>query len=213
MPNDPTSSTPASGATTPHVSTQPPKKRSRPILTPAAILRQKRKRGGTTVTGRKPTARSGTATPIKSKGAAPPDTTSLAEKLKKRTPLPTGDEETEVEEEEEEEILGDDEITLVKQSKEEVRELWDQLSEEQQQRYGVYRRTALSKSAVRRLASSVLGQQISPTLSFVIAGFSKVFVGEIVERAVAIQGERGDQGPLTPAHLREAYRQYKKEAA
>ncbi|KAJ1948893.1 transcription initiation factor TFIID subunit 11 [Linderina pennispora] len=211
MPNDLTSSTPTSGGSTPHPATpgQPGKKRARTLLTPAALLRQKRKRGGTTLSGRKPTiARSGTATPIKPKPTAP-DTAAITEKLKKRTGIPD-DEDTEADDDEEE-MLGDDEVTLVKQSKEEVKELWDQLSAEQQQRYGVYRRTALSKSAVRRLASSVLGQQISPTLSFVIAGFSKVFVGEIIERAVAVQRERGDSGPLTPAHLREAYRQHKKE--
>ncbi|KAJ1957725.1 transcription initiation factor TFIID subunit 11 [Dipsacomyces acuminosporus] len=105
----------------------------------------------------------------------------------------------------------DDMISLVKQSKEEVKELWDQMSEDQRQRYGVYRRTALNKGSVKKLASQILNQQVSPTMAFVIAGFSKMFVGQIVESAVQIQAEWGDEGPLKPAHLREAYRLYKKE--
>ncbi|KAI8321712.1 TAFII28-like protein, partial [Martensiomyces pterosporus] len=102
-------------------------------------------------------------------------------------------------------------ISLVKQSKEEIKEMWEQLSEEQRQRYGVYRRTALNKGSVKKLVSNVLNQQISSTLTFVVAGFSKVFVGQIVESAVQIQAEWGDEGPLKPEHLREAYRLYKKE--
>ncbi|KAJ2852926.1 transcription initiation factor TFIID subunit 11 [Coemansia erecta] len=107
----------------------------------------------------------------------------------------------------------DNEFTLIRQSKEEVGELWDQMSEEQQQRYGVYRRTALNKGSMKKLVSGILNQQVSSTLTFVVAGFAKVFVGEIVERAIQIQHDRGeDDGPLTPEHLREAYRLHKKES-
>ncbi|KAJ1858249.1 transcription initiation factor TFIID subunit 11 [Coemansia sp. RSA 2703] len=108
--------------------------------------------------------------------------------------------------------IDNDSITLIQQSNDEVRQLLDQMTDEQQQRYDVYRRTALNKGAIKKLCSHVLNQQISSTLSFVIAGFSKVFVGEIVELAVQIKSERGDDdGPLRPEHLREAYRLYKKD--
>ncbi|KAJ1736093.1 transcription initiation factor TFIID subunit 11 [Coemansia sp. Benny D160-2] len=109
---------------------------------------------------------------------------------------------------------GADGLTLVRQSKEEVKELWDQMSDEQKQRYGVYLRTALNKGAMKKLVTSILNQQVSPTITFVVAGFAKVFVGEIVERALEVQRERGEEndGPLTPEHLREAYRLYKKES-
>ncbi|KAJ2785704.1 transcription initiation factor TFIID subunit 11 [Coemansia javaensis] len=103
-------------------------------------------------------------------------------------------------------------IALVRQSKEEEGELWKQMSDEQRMRYGVYRRSALNKATVKRLVSQVLNQQVSSTVTFVVAGFAKVFVGEIVERAVQIQAARGEQGPLLPDHLREAYRLYKKES-
>ncbi|KAJ1668697.1 transcription initiation factor TFIID subunit 11 [Coemansia sp. RSA 1813] len=110
--------------------------------------------------------------------------------------------------------IDDSELTLIRQSQEEVKELWDQMSDEQSQRYGVYRRTALNKGSMKKLVSSILNQQVSSTLTFVVAGFSKVFVGEIVERAIQIQHEKGedDGSPLTPEHLREAYRLYKKES-
>ncbi|KAJ2862398.1 transcription initiation factor TFIID subunit 11 [Coemansia aciculifera] len=105
----------------------------------------------------------------------------------------------------------EDTMNLIKQSKEEIKELWDQMSEDQRQRFDVYRRTALNKASIKKLVGHILNQQITSTLTFVVAGFSKVFVGEIVERAVQVQEERGDTGPLTPDHLREAYRLYKKE--
>jgi transcription initiation factor TFIID subunit 11 len=64
----------------------------------------------------------------------------------------------------------------------------------------------------------------------VVAGFTKVFVGEIVEKGIesplditwriltdsapiarAVQERRGESGPLSPDHLREAYRMYQEE--
>ncbi|KAJ2899855.1 transcription initiation factor TFIID subunit 11 [Coemansia aciculifera] len=105
----------------------------------------------------------------------------------------------------------EDTLKLIKQSKEEIKELWDQMNEDQRQRFDVYRRTALNKGSIKKLVGLILNQQVTSTLTFVVAGFSKVFVGEIVERAVQVQSERGDTGPLTPDHLREAYRLYKKE--
>ncbi|KAJ1816749.1 transcription initiation factor TFIID subunit 11 [Coemansia sp. RSA 2611] len=107
--------------------------------------------------------------------------------------------------------VDEDTMNLIKQSKEEIKELWDQMSDDQRQRFDVYRRTALNKASIKKLVGHILNQQVTPTLTFVVAGFSKVFVGEIVERAVQIQAERGDTGSLTPDHLREAYRLYKKE--
>jgi transcription initiation factor TFIID subunit 11 len=50
---------------------------------------------------------------------------------------------------------------------------------------------------------------VSNNIAVVLSGFSKVLVGEIVERAKEIQTLRGDDGALQPAHLREAWRLYK----
>ena len=46
-----------------------------------------------------------------------------------------------------------------------------------------------------------------------IAGFAKVFAGEIVEMARDVQILRGDEGPLAPEHLREAWRLYKQRGS
>jgi transcription initiation factor TFIID subunit 11 len=64
-------------------------------------------------------------------------------------------------------------------------------------------------------------------MAFVVAGFSKVYVGEIVEKgkchlelvtkdihiiiAKEIMEEWGHTGAIRPEHLREAHRRYKKD--
>lgn len=87
----------------------------------------------------------------------------------------------------------------------------DNFTPEQYDRYEAYRRNALPKQAVRRVVQQTLGQQVSTPVAQVIAGFGKVFVGEIVEKARAVQQRRGERGPLSPDHLREAYREYQEE--
>jgi len=52
---------------------------------------------------------------------------------------------------------------------------------------------------------------VPPNIAIVIAGFAKVFVGEIVERAREVQTLQGDEGPLKPEHLREAWRLYQEK--
>ena len=86
--------------------------------------------------------------------------------------------------------------------------LVDSFSEEQSARYAAYRRTNLNKAAIKKLANQVLNQSIGNNVTIVIAGLAKVFVGEIVEKAREIQARCGHTGPLTPDHLRDAYRLY-----
>ena len=50
-------------------------------------------------------------------------------------------------------------------------------------------------------------------IAIVISGFAKVFVGEIVEKARDVQMLKGDEGPLQPEHLREAWRLYKERGS
>ncbi|KAI9346306.1 transcription initiation factor TFIID subunit 11 [Pilaira anomala] len=88
--------------------------------------------------------------------------------------------------------------------------LLENFSTDQLQRYEAYRRSALNRTNVKRLVSQVLNQQISQTMAFVVAGFSKVYVGEIVEKAREIMEEWGHTGAIRPEHLREANRRYKK---
>ncbi|XP_006457166.1 hypothetical protein AGABI2DRAFT_78956 [Agaricus bisporus var. bisporus H97] len=87
----------------------------------------------------------------------------------------------------------------------------DNFTPEQYERFEAYRRHALPKQAVRKVIQQSLGQQVSQPVAQIIAGFSKVFVGEMVEKARAVQVRRGETGPLAPDHLREAYRLYQQE--
>ncbi|THH09073.1 hypothetical protein EW146_g8793 [Bondarzewia mesenterica] len=111
-------------------------------------------------------------------------------------------------------MADDDYSTLASwqsQSKDNLKVLMDNFTPEQYERFEAYRRHALPKQAVRKVIQQTLGQQVSQPVAQVVAGFSKVFVGEIVEKARAVQARRGDTGPLSPDHLREAYRMYQEE--
>ncbi|KAM0756598.1 TAFII28-domain-containing protein [Meredithblackwellia eburnea MCA 4105] len=92
--------------------------------------------------------------------------------------------------------------------KQDLRVLMEHFDNSQMDRYEAFRRSGLTKSAVRKLVNQVLQQSVSPTILTVVRGFSKVFVGEIVEKARSIATQ---PGPLTPADLREAYRLYQLE--
>ncbi|KAI0739643.1 hTAFII28-like protein conserved region-domain-containing protein [Daedaleopsis nitida] len=97
------------------------------------------------------------------------------------------------------------------QSKDNLKVLMDNFSPGQYERFEAYRRHALPKQAVRKVIQQATGQQVSQPVAQIVAGFGKVFVGEIVEKAREVQARRGDTGPLSPDHLREAYRMYQEE--
>ncbi|CAG8813540.1 21559_t:CDS:2, partial [Cetraspora pellucida] len=88
---------------------------------------------------------------------------------------------------------------------------FEKSNKDQTERFEVYRRSALSKPNVKKLVSGILGQPCSNNISIVVAGFSKIFIGEIVEKALDIKKEWGSEGPLSPNHIREAFRRYKQE--
>jgi hypothetical protein len=52
--------------------------------------------------------------------------------------------------------------------------------------------------------------QVTHVMSLVMAGMSKVFVGELTEEARRIMEKNGETGPIQPRHLREAHRKYYK---
>jgi transcription initiation factor TFIID subunit 11 len=83
-------------------------------------------------------------------------------------------------------------------------------SDEQLDRYEMYRRSAFSKVAIKRLMHSITGSVPSSNVVIAIAGIAKVFVGEIVEEALEVQRQESTPEqkttPLEPKHLREAYR-------
>ncbi|KAJ1834164.1 transcription initiation factor TFIID subunit 11 [Coemansia sp. RSA 2706] len=180
----------SSRASTPN----PAKKRPRlTAVTPLGLLQQRKRRA--------PPAKP-PATPLARKPSKPETTNDDAQPADKAESSSDDDDDV---------VNDNDDVSLVRQSKEDVRELWEQMTDEQRQRYGVYRQAALNKGTVKKLTSQILNQQVSSTVTFVVAGFAKVFVGDIVERAVEIREARGDHGPLLPEHLRLAYRQYQRE--
>ncbi|KAH8105250.1 TAFII28-domain-containing protein [Cristinia sonorae] len=142
----------------------------------------------------------------------------LAQDVSARTPAPAGvpgapgaEDDVEGEDEMLPAMADDDysaQLSFQSQSKDNLKVLMDNFSGAQYDRFEAYRRHALPKQAVRK---QTLGQQVSQPVAQVVAGFAKVFVGEIVEKARAIQERRGDTGPISPDHLREAYRAYQLE--
>ncbi|KAI9255164.1 hTAFII28-like protein conserved region-domain-containing protein [Phascolomyces articulosus] len=125
------------------------------------------------------------------------------------------DAEAEEEDENKEDLLEADMDAFMQaqmeKQKEDMKLLLENFSSEQLQRYEAYRRSALNRTNVRRLVSQVLNQQCSQTMAIVVAGFSKVYVGEIVEKAREVMEDWGHTGAIRPEHLREANRRYKKE--
>ncbi|KAI0983584.1 hypothetical protein GJ496_004426 [Pomphorhynchus laevis] len=84
--------------------------------------------------------------------------------------------------------------------------LFANFSEEQLNQYEMYRRATFPKSLVRRIVQSTLGiNNVSQNVIIAIAGITKVFVGEIIEKAIELRGNRS-KGPLLPRHIFAAYR-------
>jgi transcription initiation factor TFIID subunit 11 len=83
-------------------------------------------------------------------------------------------------------------------------------SEEQLNRYEIFRRSAFPKSSVKKIIQTVCGKTVSASVVIAMSGIAKVFVGEIVEKALDIKLKWNDtNGPLQPKHLRESFRIYK----
>ena len=97
-------------------------------------------------------------------------------------------------------------------SKARLRLLLESFDEEQMSRYEIYRRVGLNRNNVKKLVNSILGQSVPSNIALVVAGASKVFIGDLVESARRIQARQGEEGSLMPDHLRGAYTEFRARA-
>ncbi|KAI5302536.1 hypothetical protein KEM56_000604 [Ascosphaera pollenicola] len=67
--------------------------------------------------------------------------------------------------------------------------LIDAFTPEQSSRYDFFKRAKLNKPMVRKIVNQTLSQSVPPNVITTISGYTKVFVGELIERARTVQEE------------------------
>ncbi|KAM0678429.1 transcription initiation factor TFIID subunit 11 [Binucleata daphniae] len=96
--------------------------------------------------------------------------------------------------------------TVRQENKDRLQKIIDNMTPEELHRYEDFRRAGFNKNGIRKFVNNILGQSCNINFIISVSGIAKVFVGEMVEKALEIQKELNESGPLKPSHIHEAYR-------
>ncbi|KAJ9657312.1 hypothetical protein H2201_008216 [Coniosporium apollinis] len=77
----------------------------------------------------------------------------------------------------------------VKQEREHLSMLVEALTPDQATRYDIWRRVKLKKETVRKITNQTLSQSVPPSVITTINGYTKLFIGELIDRARRVQEE------------------------
>jgi len=95
----------------------------------------------------------------------------------------------------------------MQEEREKMQLLVSSFSEDQLDRYAMYRRAALPKATIKKIMQTITGSSVGQNVVIAMAGIAKVFAGEVVEDALNNMQAGGEGGhPVRPKHLREAIR-------
>ncbi|KAJ5495241.1 hypothetical protein N7539_000357 [Penicillium diatomitis] len=97
------------------------------------------------------------------------------------------------EDDDEGELLGREEGTTdTEAEKKNLAILVDAFNPQQSERYDLFKRAKLRKESLRRIVNHALSQSVPASVVTTVNGFTKVFAGEMIEKARTVQAEWAD---------------------